>query len=44
MYPYSIEEVAWAEARDREEETRQIRLRSEAKAEVSKSEGSLRAS
>ena len=44
MYPYSIEELAWAEARDREEETRQIQLRSEAKAAASKTAGSLQAS
>ena len=37
MYPYSIEEVAWAIARDREEEARQIRPRPEEKADASKS-------
>ena len=36
MYPYSIEELAWAVARAIKEEARQARPRSVEKADVSK--------
>ena len=37
MYPYSLEELAWAAARAIKEEVRQIRLGSVEKEDVSKS-------
>ncbi len=38
MYPYSIEELAWAVERDREEEVRQTRSHWGERADASKSE------